>query len=79
MTETKQTEGMPEEAGESEIQQTSASTSSQEKTYVIRKGDTLLDISFQMYGNFSMVPELCRLNHITDPDDIKVGQKILLP
>ena len=47
--------------------------------YIIRNGDTLIGISISNYGNESMVKEICAANGIENPDDIKEGQKILLP
>lgn len=47
--------------------------------YQIEKGDTLYKISIKLYGDTSKVDEICELNQITDPDNIKYGQKILLP
>lgn len=47
--------------------------------YVIKEGDTLIGISVLNYGTDSRVAEICTLNQINNPDDIKVGQKILLP
>lgn len=49
------------------------------KYYQIEKGDTLYTISRKIYGNTSKVEEICELNQISDPDNIKYGQKILLP
>lgn len=48
-------------------------------SYTIKKGDTLIGISKQYYGNEAAVSEICALNGIGNPDDIKVGEKILLP
>jgi len=48
-------------------------------SYMIKAGDTLISISQQQYGNDERVAEICSLNGIENPDDIKVGQKILLP
>ena len=47
--------------------------------YKIEKGDTLNKISIKIYGDTGKVKEICDLNKIKDPDDIKYGQKILLP
>lgn len=47
--------------------------------YQIEKGDTLNKISIKIYGDTSKVNEICELNKITNPDNIKYGQKILLP
>lgn len=49
------------------------------RTYIIKKGDTLSDISFKNYGTGTRVSEICNLNCIENPDDIKIGQKIILP
>lgn len=48
-------------------------------SYIIQEGDTLIAISLRQYGSDTRVREICSLNQIDDPDDIKVGQKILLP
>lgn len=47
--------------------------------YVIQKGDTLIGISFRQYGTDTRVQEICDLNKIENPDNIRIGQKILLP
>lgn len=54
-------------------------TVSQPVSYTIKKGDTLIGISLRNYGSNAKVAEICSLNGITDPDDIKIGQEILLP
>ena len=48
-------------------------------SYTVQQGDTLIRISILNYGDDSMVQEICDLNGITNPDDIKFGDKILLP
>lgn len=47
--------------------------------YIVQKGDTLAGISRKMYGRSNMVDAICELNQIEDMNDIKYGQKILLP
>jgi nucleoid-associated protein YgaU len=47
--------------------------------YVIQTGDTLIGISRRQYGSDVRVDDICSLNKISDPDDIKVGQVIMLP
>lgn len=47
--------------------------------YKIEKGDTLCNISIRLYGDASKVKEICEINKIEDPDNIKYGQKIILP
>lgn len=48
-------------------------------SYTIKKGDTLIGICIKRYGNDARVAEICKLNNIKNPDDIKVDDKILLP
>lgn len=71
-------EPTPEVTVESETSQTQAAVA-QPTAYTIKKGDTLIGISLRNYGSNTKVPEICALNGITDPDDIKIGQEILLP
>lgn len=47
--------------------------------YVIQSGDTLIAISKRQYGTDIRVADICNLNKINDPDDIKEGQVIMLP
>ena len=47
--------------------------------YTIQVGDTLIKICRSRYGDESMVKTVCELNGIGNPDNIQVGQKILLP
>lgn len=71
-------EPTPEVTAEPEAPQTQA-TVAQPTAYTIKKGDTLIGISLHNYGSNTKVSEICALNGITDPDDIKIGQEILLP
>lgn len=71
-------EPTPEVTAEPEASQTQA-TVAQPTAYTIKKGDTLIGISLRNYGSNAKVSEICALNGITDPDDIKIGQEILLP
>lgn len=48
-------------------------------SYTVQRGDTLIGICIAKYGSDEKVAEICSFNNITNPDDIKVGQKILLP
>jgi len=47
--------------------------------YIVKKGDTLTGISLRTYGSEKFVGEICKLNSIVNPDEIQIGQKILLP
>lgn len=48
-------------------------------SHIVGKGETLESISRTIYGNSSMVGEICKKNNITNPDAIYAGQEILLP
>lgn len=78
-------EGTNEEEQETDSAQEETSQSQQAfarnfaEYYRIEKGDTLYTISIKIYGDTSKVNEICELNQISDPDNIKYGQKILLP
>ena len=58
---------------------TEALSRSVTRYYEIERGDTLYTISEEIYGDISKVQEICELNNISDPDDIRYGQKIILP
>lgn len=68
--------GMEEESGTDTGGQ--ASDASQ-GVYTVEEGDTLAIISIKMYGDYSHVDAICRMNGITDGNLIYVGQKLLLP
>ena len=48
-------------------------------SYVVREGDTLSAICWKIYGSDKLMEQVCEMNDIDNPDDIKVGEKILLP
>ena len=47
--------------------------------YVIQPGDTLIAISKRQYGTDTRVQDICERNKITDPNNIKQGQVLMLP
>ena len=47
--------------------------------YLIKRGDNLLRILRTHYGDESKLQEICLVNNIKNPDNIQVGQTILLP
>ena len=61
---------------ESEMPETNET---KQTSYIIQPGDTLIAISTNIYGNDAAVDLICELNHISNPDNIQIGQKILLP
>lgn len=62
-----------------ETSETPPEPSPEPVAYIVRRGDTLIGICLARYGSDEKVAEICSLNHIENPDDIKIGQKILLP
>lgn len=51
----------------------------EQKYYVVEQGDTLSGICKQQYGSMKKLKELEAANDLKDSDDIRVGQKLLLP
>lgn len=47
--------------------------------YVICPGDTLISICKNYYGDEKLVSRVCEVNDIANPDNICIGQKIVLP
>ena len=50
-----------------------------DKSYVVKEGDTLVDISYKMYGTAFRVEDIMKANKITDKNVIVVGQKLIIP
>ena len=72
----------PEHTPEPAVEPTSEPTpepTPEPVSYTIKRGDTLIGICMARYGSDERLAEICSFNGITNPDDIKVGQKILLP
>lgn len=79
---TAQGETAQSESPQPDTSQTTQSAQEQTQTpqyYVVRRGDTLRTISYDIYGDYSRVDEICRWNNIDDPNNILYGQKLLLP
>lgn len=47
--------------------------------YVVEHGDTLSSISFKMYNSVNHVSELMEANELGEADDIREGDRILIP
>lgn len=75
-----QEDGLAETSSAEDVtQDTEALSRSITRYYEIERGDTLYTISVEIYGDISKVQEICELNQISDPDNIRYGQKIILP
>lgn len=49
------------------------------RTYTVRPGDTLTDIAQRELGSKNAVNDIIKLNNLTNPDALRVGQKLQLP
>ena len=49
------------------------------KTYIVKRGDSLTSIAARKLGSASRWREIGKLNGIRDPKNIKVGQRLKLP
>lgn len=49
------------------------------KTYIVKEGDTLENISRKEYGDITHIEAICKLNKLEDGNLIFIGQKLLLP
>ena len=49
--------------------------------YIIKKGDTINGISYRFYGKYdeAKIQEIQRINGITDPTTMRIGQELLIP
>lgn len=65
--------------GRKNTQSTDTAQKTEVQYYQIQRGDTLYTISQKLYGNTDNVNKICEMNQIENPDNIKYGQKILLP
>lgn len=59
--------------------QTQKTAVQQKTTYIVKEGDTLSGICKKRYGSIKKVKEVVELNNLEDSDDIRTGQKLLLP
>ena len=62
-----------------EVETSGAESESNPQEYYIKRGDNLLRILRAHYGDESKLQEVIDLNRIIDPNNIQVGQIILLP
>lgn len=72
-------EAPPQTSAEEQTEEIPASAAEPSQYYLVEKGDTLGYISMKFYGTESMIDEIMQANHMTDPDKIYYGKKLLLP
>ncbi len=68
-----------QETGGTSSAEPAAGPAAELESYIVKRGDTLIGICIRRYGSDARVSEICSLNNIGDPDDIKEGEKIFLP
>ena len=61
------------------VSETSVAVS--EEKYEVKSGDTLDKIAYRFYGKYDTqkIDEIQKLNNITDPSSLQIGQVILIP
>lgn len=64
---------------EKKTEETSVAAGNPGETYVIRPGDTLLQISLNRYGTVAAMEQICALNGISANEILYPGQVIVLP
>lgn len=72
-------EGDPGQDISNEEEKVEALSRNVTRYYEVERGDTLYTISQKIYGDTTYVQKICELNQINDPDNIRYGQKIILP
>ena len=65
--------------GEEQTESQEAAARPSQAVYIVKNGDTLVDICQRYYGNLEKVEEICELNNIENQDEIWAGEKIVLP
>lgn len=73
--------GVQESTQESGIAHESSSEASVDKytTYTVKKGDTLSKIAKALLGKSSRYPEIAKLNNLSNPNKISIGQVLKIP
>lgn len=51
----------------------------QGQEYIVKKGDTLAEIAEKFMGTQEKWQEIARANHLENPDQIDVGDRLLIP
>jgi len=64
---------------QSSVSQTATSTQNQNKVHTVTKGETLWSISQQYFSDGNQWEKIAEVNKITNPNQIEVGQNIVIP
>ncbi len=71
-------------AGVERLEENSApagTTTYTEEKYIIKSGDTINGIAYRYYGKYNeaKIQEIMRINNITNPAGLKIGQELIIP
>lgn len=75
-TGTEEPEAQDGEDGGEDASETAAQP---DEYYIVKRGDTLTAISREIYGSPDYIEKIVEKNNLEDSNDIRVGQKLLLP
>ena len=67
--------------GEDSAEETVAEQTVAQEKYVVKRGDTLNGIAYRFYGRYNeaKIQEIQRVNSITNPASLRVGQELIIP
>lgn len=60
-------------------EETPATASGEEQTYIVKDGDTLADIAIRFYDDPSLDDLIAEANGIDDPTSIRPGMELIIP
>lgn len=69
----------PEPKSEPTPEETEASPTGEEQTYIVKSGDSLAAIALQFYGDSTLADVIAEANDIQDPSDIRPGDELIIP
>ena len=67
--------------GEAQPSKTTPEPVTTEEKYIVKKGDTLNGIAIRFYGRYNeaKINEIQKLNNITNPAALSIGQELIIP
>ena len=67
--------------GTDTVSETTPEVVSTNEKYVVKQGDTLNGIAYRFYGKYDeeKILEIQRINNITNPQAIRIGQELQIP
>lgn len=71
-------EEVTEPTPEPTVEQTERAAAKQ-RTYVVRSGDTLLELAQRFYGDSSLDDLIAEANGIEDPTELRPGDELIIP